>query len=295
MRVNLEKTKLMVSGMEEEAFDSKIDPCGVCGTRVMCNSVLCRACGKWVHARCTEKKVSVYVNKNFVCKKYRSVVNNFKGSADEKLCDGVETVSKFTYLGHRLNATGGCETAVTARSIGWVKFKKCSEILKGRRFSLKMKGKIYKSCVRSAMLYGSEAWCLREKEMAILRRNERAMIRAMCGVKLLDRRNSEELMDMLGIKESLDRMAKASSVRWYGHVLRKEDENVIVKALKFEVSGNRGRPKQSWKKQVENEMKKNRLGKEDACDRAKWRGIVKTMTVRNPANSVDGENTGSNM
>ena len=88
----------------------------------------------------------------------------------------------------------------------------------------------------------------------------------MCGVKLLDQRNSKELMDMLGIKESLDRMAKASSMGWYGHVLRKEDENVIVKALKFEVSGRRGRPKQTRKKQEENEMKKNGLVKEDACN-----------------------------
>ena len=96
---------------------------------------------------------------------------------------------------------------------------------------------------------------------------------------------------MLGIKESLDRMAKASSIWWYGHVLRKEDENVIAKALKFEVSGSRGRPKQTWKKQVENEMKKYGLLKEDACDRTKWRGVVKTMTIRNPANSVDGDNT----
>ena len=38
--------------------------------------------------------------------------------------------------------------------------------------------------VISAMLYGSKAWCLREKEMAILRRAKRAM----CGVKLLDRK-----------------------------------------------------------------------------------------------------------
>ena len=104
-------------------------------------------------------------------------------------------------------------------------------------------------------------------------------------------------MDMLGIKESLDRMVKASSIQWFGHVLRKEDENVIVKALNFEVSGNKGRarPKQTWKKQVENEIKKNGLGKEDACDRTKWRGMVKTMTIRNPANSVDVDNTGSNM
>ena len=33
-------------------------------------------------------------------------------------------------------------------------------------------------------------------------KNRKAMIRAMCCVKLLDRRNSEELMDMLGIQES---------------------------------------------------------------------------------------------
>ena len=64
------------------------------------------------------------------------------------------------------------------------------------------------------MLYGSEAWCL--KEIGILRRTERAIIRVMCGVKLLDQRNSKELMDMLGVKDALDTMAKASSMRWYG-------------------------------------------------------------------------------
>ena len=41
MRVNLGKTKLMVSGMQKEAFDSKIDPCGVCGwnTDVWCKAI----------------------------------------------------------------------------------------------------------------------------------------------------------------------------------------------------------------------------------------------------------------
>ena len=132
MRVNLGKTKLMVSGMEEETFNSKIGPCGMCGTRVMSNSVLRTACGKWVHARSTDKKkVAIYLNKNFVCKKCRSVVKNFKGP-DEILSDGVETVSKFSYLGDRLNASGWCETVVTARTrIGRMKFRECSEIHKG--------------------------------------------------------------------------------------------------------------------------------------------------------------------
>ena len=32
---------------------------------------------------------------------------------------------------------------------------------------------IYQNCVRLAMLYGSEKWCLRENEMAVLRRTKR--------------------------------------------------------------------------------------------------------------------------
>ena len=54
---------------------------------------------------------------------------------------------------------------------------------------------MYRTCVRSAMLYGSETWCLRKSEMAIFRRTERAIVRSMCGVKLVDRKNTEELAD----------------------------------------------------------------------------------------------------
>ena len=50
--------------------------------------------------------------------------------------------------------------------------------------------------------------------MAIVRRAERAMMRSMCGVKLVDRKKMVELMEMLGLKETLDRMAKANGVRW---------------------------------------------------------------------------------
>ena len=35
----------------------------------------------------------------------------------KKLCNEVEIVNGFCYLGDRLNASGGCEAAVTARVI----------------------------------------------------------------------------------------------------------------------------------------------------------------------------------
>ena len=38
-KVNLGKTKVVVSGAKDEMFVSKIDPCGICGKLVMANSV----------------------------------------------------------------------------------------------------------------------------------------------------------------------------------------------------------------------------------------------------------------
>ena len=35
----------------------------------------------------------------------------------EKSCDEVETVRKFTYLGDRVSSGGGCEAAVTVNKI----------------------------------------------------------------------------------------------------------------------------------------------------------------------------------
>ena len=58
---------------------------------------------------------------------------------------------------------GGCEVAVTAQTRrGWVKFKECGELLHGRRFPLRLKLAVSNSYVRPAILYGSEAWCLKE-------------------------------------------------------------------------------------------------------------------------------------
>ena len=67
---------------------------------------------------------------------------------------------------------------MTARfGCDWVKFWECGELLYGRRFPLRLKGDVHRSYVRPAMLCGSEAWCLRESEMGILRRAERSTVK----------------------------------------------------------------------------------------------------------------------
>ena len=65
--------------------------------------------------------------------------------------------------------------------------------------------------------------------MAILRRTERAMVRTTCGAKLVEKKRTEDLMEMLGLKETVVQMAKVNGVRWYRHVLRRDDGHVLRK------------------------------------------------------------------
>ena len=37
----------------------------------------------------------------------------------------------------------------------------------------------------------------------------------------------EEQMDLLELKETIDRLETANGVRWYEHVLRKDDNSVL--------------------------------------------------------------------
>ena len=69
------------------------------------------------------------------------------------------------------------------------------------------------------------------------------MMRAMCGVKLIEKR-SQELTSLRGLKHTLNGLVRASGVRWFGHVLRR--------ALDFEVAGRRGRgrPNVRWRRPV---------------------------------------------
>ena len=47
-----------------------------------------------------------------------------------------------------------------------------------------------------------------------------ALLISMCDVKLVNKRNTVELMDMLGLKKAAAKLARANAARWYGHGLK---------------------------------------------------------------------------
>ena len=65
-------------------------------------------------------------------------------------------------------------------------------------------------------------------------------------------------------------------------MLKRDDDSALMVALDLEARGKRkrGRPKKTWKKQVEEETEKICLKKEDALNRAKWRDGVQAIAKR---------------
>ena len=80
---------------------------------------------------------------------------------------------------------------------------------------------VYTKAVKSAMLNVHETWCLCQNEIGILQITERAKMRAMCGEKLVDKKSTKDLMQLLDLNEIIDQLIKIKCVRWHRHVLRK--------------------------------------------------------------------------
>ena len=52
--MNVTKTKDMQLLFGKKSSVSKVDPCGVCGERVGCNSIQGKKCQSWVYRRCSD-------------------------------------------------------------------------------------------------------------------------------------------------------------------------------------------------------------------------------------------------
>ena len=118
----------------------------------------------------------------------------------------LDVEASFCYLGNMLNAGGGCALTIATRcSTVWGKFRKLLPILTSKHVSPLTHGKVFGACIRSALLHRSETWAPTALDLQRLRRNDRAMIRWICGVKPYD----EVPMETLYIKLDLQVVAVA--------------------------------------------------------------------------------------
>ncbi|KAK3561816.1 hypothetical protein QTP86_014395, partial [Hemibagrus guttatus] len=155
-------------------------------------------------------------------------VNEREGSGTVRLQgEEVKKVQQFKYLGSTVQSNGECGKEVKKRvQAGWNVWRKVSGVLCDQKISARVKGKVYRTVVRPAMLYGLETVSLRKRQESELEVAELKMLRFSLGVTRLDRIRNEYIRGTAHVGRLGDKVREAR-LRWFGHVQRRESEYIV--------------------------------------------------------------------
>ena len=189
----------------------------------------------------------------------------------------VPRVKEFKYLGSTVQESGGCEREVKKRvQAGWNGWRRVSGVICDRRLPARVKGNVYSSVVRPAMVYGLEMVAVTKKQVEEMEVAEMKMLRFAMGVMRKDKIRNEHIrstdkVERLGIK------MKESRLKWYGHVMRRDQEYVGRKVMEMELPGKRkrGRPKRRFLDVVKEDMGEVGAKETDVEDRKVWRKMIR--------------------
>ena len=189
----------------------------------------------------------------------------------------LKKVETFKYLGTTLSKDGELDREINARiQAGWNNWRKCSGLICDRKVSARVKGKVYRSVVRPAMIYGSETWPLKKSQERKMEVAEMRMLRWMLGVTRRDRIRNERIRGTAKVTQ-VGRKIQERRLQWYGHCERREEEWIGRRMMVLEVGGGRGRgrPRRRWRDCVEEDLREKSLSREEALNRREWKRLTR--------------------
>ena len=176
--------------------------------------------------------------------------------------DTVDSVPKFCYLGSDVDESGYCTPEVIRRiALGSSVMGQLRNVWMQRRLSLGTKLRLYSSCVLSVLLYGSETWTLRKRDMQRLESFHMSCQRRILGIRWFDFVRNSDICTRTKLSSISTTIARRRH-SLFGHIRRLGDDtpaHIVLKLATDLASGfppnpgwvrPRGRPRHSWLRQV---------------------------------------------
>ena len=189
----------------------------------------------------------------------------------------VPKVKEFKYLGSTVQESGSCEREVKKRvQAGWNRWRRVSGVICDRRLPARVKGKVYSSVVKPAMMYGLETVAVTKKQVEEMEFAEMKMLRFAMGVTRKNKIRNEHIRSTVKV-EQLEMKMREGRLRWYGHVMRRDQEYVGRKMMEMELprKRKRGRPKRRFLDVVKEDMEEVGAKETDIEDRKMWRMMIR--------------------
>ncbi|XP_048772952.2 uncharacterized protein LOC125678500 [Ostrea edulis] len=206
---------------------------------------------------------------------------NAKSKQPIKIRDTIlEEVEEFTYLGIIVSVNGGTDADVKTRiNRARVIFNILGKVWNAKNISRNTKIKIFNSNVKSVLLYGAETWRTTNATISKIQRFINYCLRRIMNIRWFDKVRNEDLWKRAN-QAPIDIQIKKSKWSWIGHTLRKPPSSITKQALKWNPQGkrNRGRPRSSWRRVTETELKEQgytwNSAERLAPNRVRWREFV---------------------
>ena len=147
----------------------------------------------------------------------------------------VPRVKEFKYLGSTVQESGGCEREVKKRvQAGWKEWRKLLGVICDRGLPARVKGKVYSSIVRPAMAYGLEMVAVTKKQVEETEVAEMKMLRFAMGVTKKEEIKNKYIRDTDEV-EQLEMKMREGRLRWYKHVMRRDQDHVEKMMMEMEL------------------------------------------------------------
>ena len=134
----------------------------------------------------------------------------------------VPRVKEFKYLESTVQESGNCEKEVKRRVLaGWNGWRKVSGVICDKRSRARLKGKVYSSVVKPAMVYRLETVAVAKKQIEEIEVTEIKILRFAMEVTRKDKNRNEYIRSTVKV-EQLGMKLREGRLRWYGHVMRRD-------------------------------------------------------------------------
>ena len=196
-------------------------------------------------------------------------------------------MEKFCYLCNKIAAgRGAFDSVISKIRSGWCKFNDLVLLSANKCLPLGATGRSYSACVWNIMLYGTETWPVKEKDVSRLEGNDPWMVRWMCNVRPKERISAIELRTRLKLK-SMRQCLLDRRLQSFGHLEKMEEGARSSKCRAFKVSNSfpQGQQRKTWNVVTRKDLKERNVIK----DIAKDRNVCKSF-IRNSPTHTSMEN-----